>query len=212
MLETIVNETEVIFEQAELKLPEPPIYFKDKILALEEANLPKQRSTCIYDMRKWQANKLGFKEITVVDCVEILMGEKHTKEKDGERQNLEYLYNHHNGEMLEGWGSLVKIYSCESKKGFWYLPPFAKFTKWEVQSGKLDYLKRDMPYGVILKINELKKLKLFNSFGVVAPMEAWLRQTDIDPIVIASISQISPNDKGNYDSTSATTNYFIAKW
>jgi hypothetical protein len=210
-LEQCVNETEPIFEN-ELTIPEAPVKFKDQIDSLDEANLPRQKSACIYAMRRWQAEKMGFKEFTVAELVEMLMGEPHNNKKDGEKHNIEWVYEHHNDKVCTSWHRTAMIYYRVEKKGFWYLPPFAKQVKWEVQHGSLDYLKREIPYGVVLKINELKKLKFFNSFSIVAPMEAWWKQKDIDPIVIAHLYQIPPDDKGEYSNAGELTNHFIAKW
>lgn len=210
-LEQIVTETTPIFEK-DLVLPEPPVRFKDQLEALHEAKLPRQRSACIYDMRVWQAETLGFKAITIEAIVQMLMGEPHTDHKDGETHKLEYVYNHHNDEVSNTWTAKAAIYYRREKQGLWHLPPFKKMTKWEVQHGRLDYLKRELPYGVVLRINELKKLKLFNSFAVVAPMEAWLKQSDIDPVVIANLYQIPPDDNGKYTNVGSMKMYFIAKW
>jgi hypothetical protein len=98
------------------------------------------------------------------------------------------------------------------KKGLWYYPPFGKVTKWEVHSGKLDYLKREIPYGVVLRINKLKELKLFNAFGAVAPKEAWWSQKEIDPIIFGAIWEMPPDDQGKITTAGNSKLYFIAKW
>lgn len=211
-LEEIVNETTPIFENKELVVPEPPIRFKDQIDALDEAELPRQKTACIFDMRKWQVEQMGFKPVKIGEVVQMLMGEPHNQCKDGETQKIEWVYNHHNDEVSKTWTSKASIYYKTEKKGLWHLPPFAKRVKWEVQQGRLDYLKRELPYGVVLRLNELKKLKLFNSFTVVAPMDAWLKQSDIDPVIVANLYQIPPDDNGNYNSAGSISSYFVARW
>lgn len=208
----IVAETNPIFEK-ELVLPEPPIRFKDQIEALKEAKLPRQRSACIFEMHNWQAKELGFKQMTVSEMVKTLMGEPHTDlRRDGEKQKNEWLYNHHTGEIDTTWTYTQLSYARLERTNLWHLPPFCKKTKWEVLTGKMDYLKREIPYGVVLKINELKKLKIFNSFNIAAPKDAWLTQKEIDPILYGSIFQMPPDDTGKYSNVGAATDYFIARW
>jgi len=209
--EEIITETNPIFEK-ELVLPEPPIKFKDQMEALEEAKLPRQRSACIFEMRNWQAKEMGFKFLTLDDIVKMLMKESHTNLKDGEEQKNEWVYNHHTDKVETNWTTTVQSYTRQERTSLWHLPPFSKQTKWEVLSGKMDYLKREIPYGIVLKINELKKLKIFNSFCIVAPKDAWWTQKEIDPIIYGEIYQLPPDDKGKYTTSGTTNNYFIAKW
>lgn len=214
LLDEVKKRTEKVFENNKIVLPEPPILWKDKIEALEEAKLTAHRASCIFDMRKWQAEELGFKEINSTDMVEMLMKEKHTDEAEGsERHTYEWAYNHHDDVLLNNtWGGKPTIFKRIVRAGFWHLPPFNKKTVWEVQFSKLNYLKRDIPYGVVLKINECKELKLFNCFNVMAPMEAWERKTDIDPIVVATIWELPPNDEGKFTTAGQTAHYFLAQW
>jgi hypothetical protein len=93
------------------------------------------------------------------------------------------------------------------------MPPFSKVKVWSVQFGKLNYLKRDIPYGVVLRINECKELKLFNVFQVLAPMEAWEKKTDIDPIVVASIWEMPPKiDEKSGRTAGQVAHFFLAQW
>jgi hypothetical protein len=213
ILDKIKEDTESIFNQA-IKVPEPPLIWRDKMEALASANLINQRASLIFDMRKWQAKELGFVELQSSEMVEMIMGEPFTESEDGKvRQNHEWLYNHHTDELLGNtWGGFPTIFRHKEKMNFWHLPPFAIKTKWEVQFGKLDYLKREIPYGVVLRIEEIKKLKLFNAFNVMAPMEAWERKTDIDPIVVASIWEFPLNEEKLYKIAGQSAHYFLAQW
>lgn len=224
LLEDVKQKTEHIFEQ-KICLPEPPQIWKDKLLALEEAALPKQKASLIFDMRRLQAKELGFEEIESDKLVEMIMGEPHTKIQDStekgsiktERQTYEWVYNHHTDEELlkSNWGGEPIVFERrEEKKKVWYVPPFLRsdFKKWIVIFGKLDYLKKEIPYGVVLKINECKKLKLFNVFNVVAPEEAWERKTDIDPIVVASIWEMPIDETGGFLTAGRMAHFFLAQW
>ena len=211
--ESVKNNVNEIFSN-ELIVPEPPIHWKDKIEALEEADLDKQRAAAIYDMRKWQAAEMGFQEIDSADMVEMIMGQPHTLSEDGKnRQQYEWIYNHHldTNDDDSGWGGKPTIFKRIEKVGLWHLPPFSKKVVWEVQFGKLNYLEREIPYGVILRINEIKKLKLFNCFNVMAPMEAWQKKTDIDPIVVASIWELPPSIEKK-STAGSVSHWFVAQW
>lgn len=220
LLDEVKASTDKIFNSDDglkkLSIPETPIIWKDKITAFEEAKLPQQRASCIFDMRCWQAEKLGFKKINSSEMVMMLMGDLHTETGEGsERQNYEWVYNHHSDTIVtaSNWGGKAATFKRVVRTGLWHLPPFSKKTVWEAQFGKLDYLKRVIPYGVVLKINECQELKLFNVFNVLAPLEAWERKTDIDPIVVATIWEMPPKEDG-VESASAgqVAHFFLAQW
>ena len=216
LLTDAIQETNKIFEQSEVKVPEPSPDWKRKIEALEEAKLVNQRAALIFDMRCWQAEQMGFKRIRSNNLVEMLMGSKHTEETSGtERQTYEWIYHHFQDKCFEksNWGGVPEIFIRKEKRGLWFLPPFSKQEVWRCQFGKLDYLKRQIPYGVVLRILEVKKMKLFNAFNVIAPMEAWIRETDIDPIVVSTIWELPPpmpNQQG--ESAGQVAHFFLAQW
>lgn len=209
--EVKVNTDRVFSEDA--IVPEPPIHWKDKLEALEEANLSNQRTACLFDMRKWQASKMGFEEVNSNDLVKLLMGEEATENCDGDnRQTYEWTYNHHDDAELKDWGGKPTLFRRVVKTGLWHMPPFSKKVKWVAQFGKLNYLKREIPYGVVLRINECKQLKLFNCFNVIAPKEAWERKADIDPIVVATIWELPISEEGKPVNAGQAAHYFLAQW
>lgn len=216
-LEQVKEQTNKVFETEELTIPQPSLHFQRKLEGLEEAILENQRRACLFDMRCSQAKMLGFEQIESREMIEMLMGEAHTDEEDAkDRQSHEFFYNHHTEETFKGkacnWGGKPVQFYHMYKKNLWFLPPFNKLEKWRCQFGKLDYLKRDIPYGVVLRINEVKKLNLFNVFHVIAPMEAWERETDIDPIVTATIWEILKKEKGDDGSAGQVAHFFLAQW
>jgi hypothetical protein len=219
-LENLKKATSAIFENDDgmikgIVLPEPPILMKDKLLALEEGKLSKHRSSCIFDMRCWQAKELGFQQLESGEMVRMLMGNPHTEEDEGaERQTYEWVYNHHTDTEMtsDGWGGKPTIFKRIVRAGLWYAPPFSKTKVWSCQFGKLDYLKREIPYGVVLRINESKQLKLFNCFNVIAPQEAWERKTDIDPIVVATIWELPPVEEKKNKTVGQVAHFFLAQW
>lgn len=218
-IEDLNKKTSSIFESEnsllELKVPVPPQLWKDKIEALQTANLTRQLTSCIFDMRCWQVKELGFEQVTSEEMVEMLMGEAHNKVKDDTaRQVHEWVYDHHEDKDMssQGWGGFAVDFLRVARKGIWHKPPFAIHNFWTCRFGKLDYLKRSIPYGVVLRINECKELKLFNAFNVMAPLEAWERKTDIDPIVVASVWELPPKELNTNRTVGQVAHFFLAQW
>ena len=213
--------TDQIFVK-KLEIPKPSPLWQEKLDALEAAGLWRQRAAALFDMRCEQAALMGFKRLERTDMVKMLMGGEahtHTDSEIGERQTHEYFYNHHDGVTLVGkdcnWGSKPTHY-IRKERAVWWKPPFSAAEKWRVIDGKLDFIKREIPYGVVLKMNELKELKLFNGFSIIAPKEAWERRTENDPIVYAEIWEL-PNTQPNIDKTEKQTSglsaqFFLAQW
>lgn len=217
ILDELKAASDAVFEADELKIPEPSIRWKDCLDELEKQELQQQYERCLFDMRVEQAKMMGFPAITSAEAVEMLMGEPHTNEEEkASRQNHEWFYNHHTGKLLMGsecnWGGEPTDFYMFRKEGPWWVPPFAKREVWRCRWGKLDYLERKIPYGVLLRINELKELKMFNAFSVVAPIEAWQHQTDIDPVVVGSIWELPKNEEGRFSKAGDTQHFFIAQW
>jgi hypothetical protein len=217
-LTEVKEKTEQIFEGEiglkELKIPEPTVLWKDKLEALEEAHLESQRRALVFKMRCWQAQQLGFQEIHSSTLVEMLMGSKHTSLTYGkDRQVYEWVYDHHEDEVAINtqWGGQPAIFNRHERRS-WFLPPFSKKLSWQCQFGKLDYLKREIPYGVVLRLNELKDLKLFNCFNVLAPMEAWEKKTDIDPILVATIWEMPQKKENEGQQAGEVAHFFVAQW
>lgn len=188
-------------------IPEPPSIWKDRLKAFEDANLRTQYDACLFDMRCWQATEMGFVRYNDGELIKMLMGESHTEKSEGERQTHEWAYNHHTDESLENWGGKINIFKRVERQGLWYMPPFSKKAIWEVRWGKLGHLKRPIPDNIVLRIAELKQLKLFNAFEVFAPVEAWEKEIDIDPIMVACIWEI-PLINGKF-TTSGKHGYFV---
>jgi hypothetical protein len=214
MLEEVIKSTNDLFTGSlDMKVPEPSADWKRKLEALEEATLPTHRAKLLLDLRTWQAAAIGFRQVTTEQCVEMLMGEPHTHVYETSiKHRLEWAYCHHDDTIEQGeeceWSNNCTQYAKMEKRGFWHLPPFSKKEVWRCQKGMFNYLRREIPYGVVLRLIECKKLKLFNAFQVIAPMDAWLTDAEIDPIIVGEIWE-----KPIGQHTSGRENYFfIAQW
>jgi hypothetical protein len=198
------------------KIPQPEIVWQRKIDALEDAGLHKQRAVAIFEMRCQQATEMGFQSFSVSDLVKLMTGEAHNHTTEAERQNHEWFYNHHDDKLLEGeknsWGCKPTDYHLMWRKNGWWLPPFNKVPKWSVRWGKLAYVKRQIPHGLALRIHDLKRLKIFNAFNYLGPIDSYEKDTEIKGVVTGSIWEIPPDNDGKFNTSGTTKNFYIGTW
>ena len=80
---------------------------------------------------------------------------------------------------------------------------------WEYTIGSLHNYTEQIPLGIVLRMSEMKKLKLFNRFHIIAPTEKFRIELK-DPIVVASVEKElwwapkADRDQHRY--------YFVGKW
>lgn len=214
----LLNKTDAAMVQ---EVPEPPPDMKTRLDILENAGLESQRLMALFEMRCWQADKMGFAKVEAQDIAMALFGEPYTKqiaeEKDPNKQKnmkFEYSFNHFTGN--ENWGRQMEGWKYERyvEQRRWYLPPFSRnVLKWRMVGGPMDYLKIQIPYGVVLRTQELRKLKLFNCFMVFAPEEAFSSLGKIDPIVVGRISECAKDSDGaQLLCRGQQALYFVAQW
>jgi hypothetical protein len=212
-LENAKQSTDEIFA-SDLVVPDFSPDWKRKLEAFKETHLDRHYRKTLFDARCEQAEEMGFVRLDSSEVVQMLMGESHTDTgRTGSRLSREWMYNHiDDTEKFGGkckWGERPNFWDKrEVQAGFLFS---STETKWRVQSGPVDYLNKDIPYGVALRMQEIKKMKFFNAFGAYAPEEAWIKQTDIDPIVVAEIWEFEYN--GSKPSNSGREAYFfVAQW
>ena len=121
-------------------------------------------------------------------------------------QTYEWVYNHHKDKVETNWNGQPTDYFL--KKGF------LRKKVWQCRLGRLDYLTIPLPYGVVLRINELKERKFFNAFNVLAPIDAWMEEpkAQIDPIVVGTIWEMPIDYEGWCGTAGETNHFFIAQW
>jgi hypothetical protein len=203
-IDELVCKTNEVFTNPITVLPAIKAEVADRIKTYRDAGLVKQASQQEYLARCEQAQALGFIKITMPEIVNILRPEYRggspyeiSGQDRGHRSRLEYFLAR-NG------------LSC-SDDVYWNFAdwhPGGTWFQWDalrVRTGPLDSLKMPIPYGVVLRVQELKALKLFNLFSVHAPIELFRNsevRRDNDPVVTASICD--PEHK--------ETLFFVAKW
>jgi len=212
-IDSVLEAADKTFSLPELTLPIPGAQWKERIHALEDANLPQQRTMAIFEMRCWQAQALGLLSLSPDEIVELIMGEPHTKAYTASTEmEFEYCYNHRT-DSVEKRTINTWMFERIAKDSPWYMPPFFPKLKWRCVGGALDYLKLPIPAGIIFRIQELKKLRLFNCFMVFAPEDAWKSFGKIDPIVVARISEFATDEDGDtLLKNGRQALYVIGKW
>lgn len=206
-LQEVKEKTEKVFDDG-LKSPESFISMTDRLKALKKCGLTRHVARGAYELRLEQTKSMGFVQLSQETMVEMLMGEPHNSYKVGKvRSNYEWVYNHHTDEFLTRWGGSSLDYFLRRGR-------FFKKEVWRCRFGKLDYLKITLPYGVVLRINELKERKLFNVFNVLAPIDAWIEEpkAHIDPIVVGSIWELPIDHDGGQSKAGRKEHFFIAQW
>jgi hypothetical protein len=146
--------------------------------------------------------------------------------RDDENRNakIEWCYNHHvdsdsrdsreRGDGAGEWKGCVTrtpaIYERWEKNGPWYLPPFSKKLAYRWMLFNVDALVAPVPYGIMLKMAEARKTKLFNSFIALAPRAAFSAPKTIDPVIMAVQWEFRRTDDGWYTGNHAC--WFLGRW
>jgi len=203
MLDTLEAKNVEIFEEP-LKLEPMNADLKRKIEIYKQSGLSSQVTNIQYQQRITQANQL-FTPITLEKAISWM-----TRDEPPFNfyiasgwQRYEWLYNH-NKQKTMGIGDYEgtqRYTNCVKTK---WLKRF-----WHYTIGSLFAYTEEIPLGIVLRIEEMKKLNLFNRFLLIAPTEKF-RIIFEDPIVVASIEKecfrapsINP-DEFRY--------YFVGKW
>lgn len=170
-----------------------------------------------YEERVAVAERLGLRRLGVRDAVSLMMGEAHDDEKGwGQRQAWSWFFDHRYPDRdpkgpENSWGGVPTAF-CKRRS----VSAFSgdeKPVKWCVVLGKPNHLRRKIPPGVVLRMGELAKLRLFNCFSILAPEAMWTDapSTQPDPILLAQIARIGLNDAGKMTFLD-WTGFFVARW
>lgn len=219
LLSEIARKTENLFASELLRpesAPKLTVLQKDKLAAFDVAQLSRQKASLLFEIREQHAAEMGFQRLELEDVAQMLMGARpHTTGSRWLSTNYyEWFYNHIQEKTKSGC-SYSEVLMTRFKHFNW-IYDFANFffpsissVKWQVKANTLDMLKKEIPYGVLLRIEEIKKLNFFNAFVAVAPAEAWRQSPEpIDPVILA-INKEFPEES---TSSGRISYYFVAKW
>lgn len=217
MLTAHIEKAEQTFEEIPDFNKLKPLHYDEMVAMQREMKLYRQLIPLMWDYRLQVADSL-LEQITVKEAVEELMGEAPDRRGgycDRDRQRDSPFYNHFTGE----WGTIihcVKSYKKEkvTKRVGGLFGGLIEDRKqvWECMLGSLSYLRVPIPFGILLKINELKKLNIFNDFLAVAPTDMFAKPVNDDPIVLAALREgyVSNNDVWWNDGK--VRYYYVGRW
>jgi hypothetical protein len=185
----LVKGTEALMDN-ELRLPKSND-FENTIRSYAELKIA--RATQIYDYRRWQLHTMGFHDFTANRMVELMYGEKHTRQWTAhQKHNYEWVYNHHTGRNEKyRWFFTPEYYCCEKASNFWHWPPWAMQVAWKCKSTSLNRVCREIPAAVILKILRIQDLNVFNVFHVIESMRVQ------KSVLLGTLWQLPPSETKN---------------
>jgi len=195
------KKTKPLFEK-ELSIPPYPPDMQRRLDAYKEADLTDQAKTLIFQYRCNEIEKLGFQKVDPKKLAEKFGGTGEWRSSNN-AVRYEWFYDHVNGTTLS-----ASTYNWAADNRPWFTPTTFHDNKAKSFLGCLDYLKSPMPYGVVLKMQELKKANLFNAFNVLAPIECWRETIHTDPILLGVVHELVSNNKVNPQQQF----FFIAEW
>ncbi len=184
--------------------------FQMRAQAYMDANLSSHLRILSYDYRVDKAKNLGLIAHPLDKFVSILMGNPPTRiSTSWGHFTYEYVYDFVKNTELDR--SDLWVPNLTFLRGHWWSKDH-----YVVQNRPMGQLLRPIPYGVVLRLQEIKELKLFNAFSVLAPREAFATQQFAhDPIVIGEMWRNETPQRNEYDSlydSTQQTYFFIAKW
>lgn len=194
--------------------------YQDRFDALKEANLTLQLGRLYAEMQVTLAKEVGFEQYSIEELSRLLMNEPDLPFASrqgawGAWEAYEWFYcpdfipvefARNGNKMQTNYRTNIQNVYFEKKGGWFSRKSIVK----ECRLGPINSLKIDIPYGVILRINELKKLDIFNCFNVIAPISVWKEPVYRDPIIVASIVEME--NKREQFSVNDMTHFFVAKW
>lgn len=196
---TLLDRTNEIFNK---RLTLPRDLSKEHEIA--DAKYKGDKISKIFHYRCWQARVLGFKDLFLREFVQSYMGESCNFDYgDSEKTCYDWMYNHHTKKIeKDKWCRHQQFFIKYEKKGLFAWPPFFNQTQWRCRFAKLNDLEMEFPDNVILKIMEVKALKLFNVFHAIQAVDP-----EKDPIILGTIWQL-PEDK----KVGSARHFFICDW
>jgi hypothetical protein len=214
-LEELAEKTEAVLSLDEgegLQLPDLSIQTKDYIDAYRALGLTNHESDLHFYAKCEIAKKVGLQQVSEEEVTKMLIGDEAAKVKST-------IASLSTVEVEEFFDPLFnKIYRA-NYRGRTFHPPFWSTAAWEpIHMVPLSGLKCAIPYGVLLRIIELKKLNFFNCFLAFAPESViregtYSRIARVDPVIVASLAKghKKSGDRILTDNIEFA-HFFVAKW
>ncbi len=214
-LEQIAKETDALCEK-ELTIPSIDVQTKDYLAAYKENNLTVHATELNFQVKCDIATKMGFKKISDEDIVRMLTNDYKPKIKstiDGTLGCSSQFYDPLFDKTFQAWFKARIL-----KPGFW------SKGDWEpIHMVPPSGLKCAIPYGVLLRMIEIQKLKFFNCLFAFAPEhlireDCYTKLPKLDPIIVATLTkghkliQWANHKEIQLADSTQFVHFFIAKW
>jgi hypothetical protein len=217
-LETLAEKTEAVFDVEDgLKLPDFSTQTKDYIDAYRELGLTNHESDLHYFAKCEIAKKAGLQEVSEEEIVRMLTNDevKIKRTIDSDFAEIEEFFD----------PLFNETYKATFRKRVFSSPFMAKIKFEPIHMVPLSGLKCAIPYGVLLRVLELRKLNFFNCFLAFAPETViregtYARAARVDPVIVASLAKGHTREsdwRRNSADRINTQNiefahFFVAKW
>jgi hypothetical protein len=215
-LETLAKKTDAVLSlDEEFKLPDLSAQTKDYIDAYRKLGLTNHESDLHFYAKGEIAKKAGLQEVSEEEIVRMLTGDEVTPIK----KSIDVSYFTDIEEFFDPLFN--KQYRASFRKRVFHAPFFSRTKFEDIHMIPLSGLKCAIPYGVLLRVLELKKLNFFNCFLAFAPESViregtYARVARVDPIIVASLAKGHVREFGRNGriNTQAVEfkHFFVAKW
>lgn len=208
-----------------IALPRPLPQDDEALHVYRHAGFVNHANDQIFKIRCWQAEKMGFPPVTLEEvacqmavdmppCLEVV------RIDDGQRQlewyydisaDKEYRPGRHGGAKKMMQSRIRRVRHTEEHL-LWLFPYRQEHVVWEMWHRPVDELVAPIPLGVVLRMEEIKRAKLFSSFSVIAPAALFRRTLPdrLDPVLLGAVAR-SPIE-GCVPSNEGVRHFVVARW
>ena len=201
-----------------IELPKPSEDLQRRTNATHQLHDAYHTSLLSFRTRCWQAEQLGLQRKNLLEIAQMLTGKNYSKVKTwygwdsrpapwSHRDPAEHKF-----EWFHTTGTKARSAS------FGQEPIFIKrFLGPTLALSRMANLQEEIPYGALLKAEQLKEAKLFNCFSVIGPKKAFRslakpQPEPIDPVLVGCIYNLQRDKLSSLDDPNYVAYYPLAMW
>jgi hypothetical protein len=169
------------------RYPVPPVDpdRERRLEAYREARLGGHVEDMMREDRTTRAEAAGFCALPIAAIVADLMGSPPTA-AHSEQQSQRYERIRGN-RSTDDWHMFTDVYPILFVRARTPLGRFGPCV-WRARMGVVNRLAVAIPYGVVLRMNEVWEARLFDCFHAIAPLDAWRpAPVRVDPVIVGTI-------------------------
>lgn len=197
-----------VFERDDIYLP-TTIAWSNRLHSSFKLN--RERAKTLLEYRCWQATAIGFPKVEIKNFVESYMGSASTATyDDNNKTRYDWIMNHHiNRNEAKRWYKSKFYWQRYENQGMFSWPPFHSDLIWECRLVKLNDIKEEIPYLVMLRLLQAKALDLFNTFHVI---EVTKSPKPKKHLLLGSIFELPPNRYKKFEESGLIVHFLISDW